>query len=48
MPNYDVISGVAKELSKLINVNNGIITANTLRDAFIKFEKKSINYAVME
>lgn len=39
---------VSQELNKLINTNNGVITANKVRDTFIKFEKKSIDYAVME
>lgn len=36
------------ELDKLINENNGSITANIVKDVFNKFEKKSIDYAVME
>ena len=36
------------ELDKLINENNGSITANFVKDVFNKFEKKSIDYAVME
>ena len=39
---------VSLELRKLIDTNNGVITANNIRDTFIKFEKKSIDYAVME
>ena len=39
---------ISIELSKLINENNGVFTANNIRDIFMKFEKKSIDYAVME
>ncbi len=39
---------VSLELNKLIDTNNGVITANKVRDTFIKFEKRSIDYAVME
>ena len=39
---------ISIELSKLINENNGVVTANNIRDIFMKFEKKSIDYAVME
>ena len=39
---------ISIELSKLINKNNGVFTANNIRDIFMKFEKKSIDYAVME
>ena len=39
---------VSIELNKIINENDGIVTANNVRDTFIKFEKKSIDYAVME
>lgn len=39
---------VSLELDKLIDTNNGVITANKVRDIFMKFEKKSIDYAVME
>ena len=35
-------------LDKLITANNGSITANYVKDVFNKFEKKSIDYAVME
>ena len=44
-PNHYEIS---LELNKLIDTNNGIITANNVRDIFMKFEKKSIDFAVME
>ena len=37
---------ISIELSKL--ENNGVFTANNIRDIFMKFEKKSIDYAVME
>lgn len=36
------------ELSKLINKNEGFETANIVKDTFNKFEKKSIDFAVME
>ena len=39
---------ISIELSKLIDTNNGVFTANNIRDIFMKFEKKSIDYAVME
>lgn len=39
---------VSLELDKLIDTNNDVTTANNVRDTFIKFEKKSIDYAVME
>ena len=39
---------VSLELNKLIDTNNDIVTANKVRDVFMKFEKKSIDYAVME
>ena len=39
---------VSQELSKLIEANNGITTANLVKNIFMKFEKKSIDFAVME
>lgn len=39
---------VSQELAKLITTNNGVITANLVKDTFMKFEKKSIDFAVME
>ena len=39
---------ISIELSKLINENNGVFTANNIKNTFMKFEKKSIDYAVME
>lgn len=36
------------KLNKLIDKNNGIKTANSIKDIFNNFEKKSIDYAVME
>lgn len=36
------------KLNKLIDTNNGIKTANSIKDIFNNFEKKSIDYAVME
>lgn len=39
---------VMQELNKLTDTNNGSITANFVKDVFNKFEKKSIDYAVME
>ena len=38
----------SKELSKMILKNEGIKTANEVREVFNKFEKKSIDFAVME
>ncbi len=39
---------VINEISFLITLNKGIITANRVKDIFMKFEKKSIDFAVME
>lgn len=39
---------VVLELDKLITKNNGITTANLIKETFDKFEKKSIDFAVME
>lgn len=39
---------IMNELDKLIDRNNGVVTANLVKDTFMKFEKKSIDYAVME
>ena len=39
---------VSLELNKLIDTNNGIVTGKKVRDVFMKFEKKSIDYAIME
>lgn len=39
---------VKEELSKMIKSNEGVKTANDVRDTFNKFEKKSIDFAVME
>lgn len=44
-PNHYEISN---ELNKIIDKNNGVVTANNVREIFIKFEKKSIDFAVME
>lgn len=56
---YDIILNEIKKYSKshydIINIikdkfnsNEGIITANKVKEDFLKFEKKSIDYAVME
>lgn len=39
---------VMHELNELIDTNNGSITANYVKNIFMKFEKKSIDFAVME
>ncbi len=39
---------VMHELNELIDTNNGSITANYVKNTFMKFEKKSIDYAIME
>ena len=39
---------VKMELDKMIDSNLGVDTANKVRDTFNKFEKKSIDFAVME
>ena len=39
---------ISLELSKIITKNEGVKTANEVRDIFNKFEKKSIDFAVME
>lgn len=39
---------IMMELNKLFNKNEGITTANLVKDVFMNFEKKSIDYAVME
>lgn len=39
---------IIKKIDSLINENNGVITANIVKDLFEGFEKKSIDYAVME
>ncbi len=41
---YDTINKITKIVSK----NEGIITARQVKDTFMEFEKKSIDYAVME
>lgn len=41
---YDIIS-IIKDM---FNKNEGVITASIVKDEFLKFEKKSIDYAVME
>ena len=41
---YDII----QKIKVLFNKNEGIITANNVKDKFMNFEKKSIDFAVME
>lgn len=57
--NYDVImDALAKysknhfdtinKITKLVSKNEGVITANDVKETFMEFEKKSIDFAVME